>query len=80
MGIEGFPQEVVEAVGCYVYRLIDPRNGETFYVGRGRGQRVFDHARGVVQDADQLIADPKVERMWIHISSATLGCKRFLLG
>ena len=63
VGIEGFPQEVVEAVGCYVYRLIDPRNGETFYVGRGRGQRVFDHARGVVEDANQLVADPKVERI-----------------
>ena len=37
MSKDGFPQEVVEALGCYVYRLIDSRNGETFYVGRGRG-------------------------------------------
>ena len=29
----------------YVYRLIDPRNGETFYVGKGRGNRVFAHIR-----------------------------------
>jgi len=29
---------------AYVYRLIDPRNGETFYVGKGRGNRVFQHA------------------------------------
>lgn len=29
----------------YVYRLIDPRNGETFYVGRGEGNRVFSHIR-----------------------------------
>jgi hypothetical protein len=28
-----------------VYRLIDPRNGETFYVGKGRGNRVFAHIR-----------------------------------
>ena len=28
-----------------VYRLIDPRNGETFYVGRGKGNRVFSHIR-----------------------------------
>jgi uncharacterized protein len=27
----------------YVYRLIDPRNGLTFYVGKGKGGRVFDH-------------------------------------
>ena len=30
----------------YVYRLIDPRNGITFYVGRGQGNRVFAHAAG----------------------------------
>jgi hypothetical protein len=29
----------------YVYRLIDPRNGETFYVGKGKGSRVFAHIR-----------------------------------
>ena len=31
-----------------MYRLTDPRNGETFYVGKGRGNRIFDHARGEV--------------------------------
>lgn len=40
-----FRDEVSEKLGCYVYRLIDPRNGETFYVGRGRGNRVFAHVR-----------------------------------
>ena len=30
----------------YVYRLIDPRNGETFYVGKGKGNRVFQHMKG----------------------------------
>ncbi len=29
-----------------MYRLIDPRSGTTFYVGRGRGNRVFSHAAG----------------------------------
>jgi uncharacterized protein len=33
----------VPKLGTYVYRLIDPRNGETFYVGKGRGNRVFAH-------------------------------------
>lgn len=44
--VNGFSKEVVEQLGYYVYRLIDPRNGETFYVGKGRGGRVFSHARG----------------------------------
>ena len=40
---DSFPSEVVDAIGHYVYRLIDPRNGETFYVGKGSGDRVFSH-------------------------------------
>ncbi|MGO7960101.1 LEM-3-like GIY-YIG domain-containing protein [Rhizobium leguminosarum] len=42
-----FTEEVCERLGNYVYRLIDPRNGETFYVGKGRNNRVFDHADGL---------------------------------
>lgn len=42
-GINRFPTEVHEQLKIYVYRLIDPRNGETFYVGKGKGNRVFYH-------------------------------------
>jgi len=42
-----FPEEVCVKLGNYVYRLIDPRNGETFYVGKGKGNRVFVAARKV---------------------------------
>lgn len=38
---------VIQRLHHYVYRLIDPRNGETFYVGVGKGKRVLDHVRGV---------------------------------
>jgi hypothetical protein len=38
-----FSDEVVQKLGNYVYRLIDPRNGETFYVGKGKGNRIFQH-------------------------------------
>jgi hypothetical protein len=41
-----FSAVVVQKLGSYVYRLIDPRNGQTFYVGKGKGNRVFDHVRG----------------------------------
>ena len=63
MDIDSFPQEVVEALRCYVYRLIDPRNGETFYVGRGKEQRVFSHVNGAIDDEGQDGADPKLERI-----------------
>lgn len=47
--IDSFPPEVAERLQYYVYRLIDPRNGETFYVGKGKGNRVFAHARGNIE-------------------------------
>lgn len=50
--IEAFPPEVTEKLKSYVYRLIDPRNGETFYVGKGNGNRVFNHVRGELNDND----------------------------
>lgn len=41
--LNAFPSEVAKELRTYVYRLIDPRNGQTFYVGKGRGDRVFAH-------------------------------------
>lgn len=47
-----FTPEITKQLGYYVYRLIDPRNGETFYVGKGKGNRVFEHADGkIVEDS-----------------------------
>jgi hypothetical protein len=47
-----------------VYRLIDPRNGETFYVGKGRRDRVFQHANGaLVEGKDEDSADLKFQRI-----------------
>ena len=60
-----FTEEVCERLGNYVYRLIDPRNGETFYVGKGRNNRVFDHAAGVadvVEDNNQTLGS-KLDRI-----------------
>lgn len=50
--ISSFPPGVAEKLKTYVYRLIDPRNGETFYVGKGQGNRVFAHIREDVEADD----------------------------
>lgn len=44
-----FTNEVQRKLAYYVYRLVDPRTGLTFYVGKGKGNRVFDHAAGVLK-------------------------------
>jgi len=46
-----FPVGVAEKLAFYVYRLIDPRNGETFYVGKGQGDRVFQHVNRTLKFA-----------------------------
>ena len=38
-----FSPQVCKKLKYYVYRLIDPRNGETFYIGKGKDNRVFSH-------------------------------------
>ncbi len=43
--MNSFPDSVKQSIKFYVYRLIDPRNGETFYVGKGKDNRVFSHVR-----------------------------------
>jgi uncharacterized protein len=35
--------EIAETLKSYVYVYIDPRNGEPFYIGKGKGNRLFSH-------------------------------------
>lgn len=41
--IPSFSPSVVEALGFYVYLLADPNTNEIFYVGKGQGNRIFEH-------------------------------------
>jgi hypothetical protein len=48
--MERFSGKVAKKLDAYVYRLIDPRDGNTFYVGKGRGNRVFAHVKDALKD------------------------------
>jgi hypothetical protein len=59
---DSFPADVARKLKTYVYRLIDPRNGETFYIGKGHRNRVFSHIRAEqTLEGDDL--DNKVKRI-----------------
>ena len=47
-----FTPDVCKRLEYYVYRLIDPRTGQTFYVGKGKNNRVFAHAQDALKDYD----------------------------
>lgn len=45
-----FSHTVKEALGNYVYALVDPRNSKIFYIGKGKENRVFQHAKGALSE------------------------------
>ena len=64
MSRDSFPHSVTDKLGWYVYRLVDPRNGETFYVGKGQGNRIFWHSQGVLRPTpDEDASDLKSQRI-----------------
>lgn len=38
-----FSSEIIKKIKFYVYLISDPETGEVFYVGKGKGNRVFSH-------------------------------------
>lgn len=43
-----FSQAVCEKIGYYVYVLKDPQTDKIFYIGKGKGNRVFQHILGAI--------------------------------
>lgn len=46
-----------------MYRLIDPRNGETFYVGKGKNDRLFEHVKELKLEKGQDEESAKLKRI-----------------
>lgn len=64
-----FPRDMHDRLGYYVYRLIDPRSGETFYIGKGVGNRVFGHANGELDIKDNEGDDDNISLKQLCIRS-----------
>ena len=45
-----FSQSVIESLKYYVYALVDPRDNRIFYIGKGKGNRIFQHAENACKD------------------------------
>jgi uncharacterized protein len=48
-----FSQKTLEKLDYYVYILLDPRDKRIFYVGKGHGNRVFDHLKGAIENSSE---------------------------
>lgn len=56
-------RNVSEQLQYYVYRLIDPRNGDTFYVGKGKGDRVIQHVKNAISEDENDVLSLKESRI-----------------
>jgi hypothetical protein len=50
--VDRFSALAKERLGWYVYLLRDPRTGEIFYIGKGRGDRAFQHEAAATSAVD----------------------------
>lgn len=61
-----FPISVIEHLGYYVYTLSDPISDKEFYVGKGTGNRIFDHVNQAIVNPVESDKLDKIRQ--IHIS------------
>lgn len=50
---KSFKESIKEALKFYVYALVDPRDKRIFYVGKGVGNRVYQHAEAALEESNE---------------------------
>jgi len=58
-----FKTAVIEALGYYVYCLVDPRTGKIFYIGKGYANRVFNHANEALNEKGQNLKGEQIREI-----------------
>lgn len=75
--MEKFSEKSLLSLGdFYVYGLIDPRTNEIFYIGKGSGNRVFNHELESLKSAD---SDKMKLKTISEIKSAGLDVKKIII-
>jgi hypothetical protein len=72
--IQLIPQPAIEKLKYYVYRLVDPRSNEIFYIGKGEGNRILDHVNGASKITNKSLMSNKQSQI-LEINNAGLQVK-----
>ncbi len=70
MNLSVFSSSVIEKIKNYVYLLKDPETNEIFYVGKGHGNRVFEHVNEALKDQKETDKLDKIRE--IHAKGGTV--------
>lgn len=73
--MKSFKQSVKEALKYYVYALVDPRDKRIFYVGKGIGDRVYQHAEASLDEMNENLKLSKIR----DIHNAGLDVEYYIL-
>jgi hypothetical protein len=48
----------------YVYEYVDPRNDQPFYIGKGRGRRIFKHLKETDENTENKFKHAVIKGLW----------------
>ncbi|MGW6374546.1 GIY-YIG nuclease family protein [Rhodococcus sp. NPDC055112] len=65
--------KVAEQLEVYSYALLDPRNRSVFYVGSGRGNRVFGHVWAALEETESRRLLEGADTDPAEVTAATIG-------